>query len=393
MERRKPLNKPTQKPKRIFFSSGPTSKRPGWDIQSLKNSLVGRSHRSKIGKKRIQEAVEKSRQLGKVPEDYFIGIMPASDTGAFECAMWSLLGERKVSILVWESFGAGWATDITKQLKIDAEVKEAPYGEIPDLSSIDFNNDIVFTWNGTTSGVKVPDGNWIPDDRAGLTLCDATSAMFAMDIPWNKIDVATYSWQKVLGGEAAHGILILSPRAVKRLESYDPPWPMPKIFRLKKGGKLNKEIFEGSTINTPSMIAVEDFIDALDWGLNLTYDGKKSLEALMAKSQHNLKVVEDFVESHDWIEFLPKTKEIRSSTSICISVVAPWFVKLSNDEKTAFCKKLSSILEEEKVAYDINAYRDAPPGFRFWGGPTVDAEDLQIALQWLEWAYEENKQG
>ena len=385
------MNKPLEKPSRAFFSSGPTSKRPGWNINILTDSLIGRSHRSSEGKVLLKKAIALSKKLAGIPDNYLVGIMPASDTGAFECALWSLLGPKEVTVLAWESFSAGWATDITKQLKINATVKKADYGQIPDLSSLNWNNDIVFVWNGTTSGVKINDGEFIPFNRQGLSICDATSAVFAMHIPWEKIDVATYSWQKVLGSEAGFGMLILSPRAVERIESYDPPWPMPKIFRLKKKGKINKGIFEGQTINTPSMICVQDFIDTLSWGISLEFNGKQGLDALIAKSEDNLSAVESWVASLDWIDFLATDEAIRSNTSICLKIVAPWFSQLDKDAQSSFCKKLSSTLANFGVAYDINSYRDAPPGFRFWAGPTVDKCDINLALKWLEWAYEDNK--
>ncbi len=385
------MNKPQAKPSTPNFSSGPTCKRPGWNVQVLAESLVGRSHRSKEGKAILKQAIDLTREVARIPESHLIGIMPASDTGAFECAMWSLLGARPVTALSWESFGAGWVTDITKQLKLDATVMKADYGQIPDLKKVDWNSDVVFTWNGTTSGVKCPDDLAIPADRAGLTLCDATSAVFAMPIPWDRLDVITWSWQKCLGGEAAHGMLVLSPRAVQRLESYKPAWPLPKIFRLTKGDKLIGGIFQGDTINTPSMICVQDYIDALKWAKGLSYEGKQGLDALIARSRANLKAVADFVKANNWIDFLAATSEICSSTSICLKVVADWFVKLSAEDQAAFCKKVSGALATEKVAYDCNAYRDAPPGFRFWGGPTIDPKDMAIAMEWLNWAYETNK--
>jgi len=354
----------------------------------LSGAWLGRSHRAKGGKARLKQAIDLSADLAGIPRDYLVGILPGSDTGAFECAMWSLLGARPVTVLAWESFGLGWVTDVTKQLKLDATLLQADYGQLPDLDRVDWSNDVVFTWNGTTSGVKVPDGFAPPADREGLALCDATSAVFGMPVPWERLDVVTWSWQKCLGGEAAHGMLVLSPRAVERLESYTPPWPLPKIFRLTKGGKLNKAIFEGSTINTPSMLAVEDYIDTLNWARSLSYEGAQGLEALFARSRANLRAVEAFVESHDWIAFLPARPEIRSCTSICLQVAAPWFARLSAEDRAAFCKKVVSLLESEQVAYDCNAYRDAPPGFRFWGGPTVDPSDMAAVLEWLGWAYE-----
>lgn len=385
------MDKPQNRPKSPFFSSGPTRKRPGWSLEALSDAFLGRSHRHKTGKARLQEAIELSRDVARIPADYRVGIVPASDTGAFECAMWSLLGARPVTTVAWESFGEGWVTDITKQLKIEAKVVTAPYGEIPNLKEIDFDTDVTFTWNGTTSGARVPHGWAPPANRGGLTLCDATSAVFAMEMPWERLDVTTWSWQKCLGGEAAHGILVLSPRAVERLESYKPAWPMPKIFRLTKSGKLIEGIFQGDTINTPSMLAVEDYIDALKWGRGLSYGGKRGLDALIARSEANLAAIQKFVAQHDWIDFLAVTPEVRSSTSICLKLTAPWFTALSADEQAAFCKKVASALEAEKVAYDIAAYRDAPPGFRFWGGPTVEAEDTAVAMEWLGWAYESNR--
>ncbi len=386
------MQKPNAKPASPHFSSGPTCKRPGWTVGALSAALVGRSHRAKPGKARLKQAIDLSRQVARIPDDYLVGILPGSDTGAFECAMWSLLGARPVTAMAWESFGEGWVTDITRQLKLkDVKVMKAAYGEIPDLKEVDWNTDVVFTWNGTTSGVKMPDDVEIPADRQGLTLCDATSAVFAMPLPWPRLDVVTWSWQKCLGGEAAHGMLVLSPRAVQRLESYSPPWPMPKIFRLTKGGKLIAGIFEGDTINTPSMIAVEDYIDALQWARDLVHGGKRGLDALIARSRENLKVVEDFVAGHDWIDFLPVSPAIRSSTSICLKVVAGWFKALSAEDQAAFCKKVSSAIDAEGAVHDSGSYRDAPPGFRLWGGPTVDPADMKLALQWLEWAYETNR--
>lgn len=384
------MSKPQSKPRVPNFSSGPTCKRPGWNVQVLSDAPIGRSHRAKIGKARLQHAIELSREVARIPADYRIGIMPASDTGAFECAMWSLLGQRPVTAMAWESFGSGWVTDITKQLKIDHKVMTADYGRIPDFAEVDWATDVVFTWNGTTSGVRVPDGVAPPADRQGLTLCDATSAVFAMPIAWDRLDVITWSWQKCLGGEAAHGMLVLSPRAVQRLESYTPPWPLPKIFRLTKGGKLIAGIFEGSTINTPSMLCVEDYIDALNWAKDLTHDGKKGLDAAFARSQANLAAVAKFVETHDWIDFLAEDPATRSNTSICLKITADWFTKLGADDQGAFCKKVVGILADEGVAYDCAPYRDAPPGFRFWGGPTVDPKDMALALEWLAWAYAEN---
>ena len=365
------------------FSSGPCSKRPAWNIDALKSATVGRSHRSALGKERIVKSITETRKILNIPADYLVGIMPASDTGAFECAMWSLLGPKPVTVLVWESFSDGWATDVAKQLKLNPKVIKADYGKIPDLKSVDWTNDVVFVANGTTSGVKVPDYNWIPANREGLSLCDATSAAYAMEIDWSKIDVLTFSWQKCLGGEAAHGMLVLSPRAVARLESYDPPWPMPKIFRLKKSGKINKSIFDGDVINTPSMICVEDYLDALNWA------SKLGLAGLIKKSQANLKVVEDWVAKTDWIEFLAADAKIRSNTSVCLSVVSPKVNALSADEKGKFLKSIASELSKKNIAHDINSYKDAPAGYRFWCGPTIEEADLKIALAELEKVYNE----
>jgi len=369
--------KPTVKPKSPCFSSGPTAKHPGFSFEELKDTPLGRSHRSSLGKAKIQEACDRTRKLLGLPADYLIAIVAGSDTGAFEMAMWSLLGPRGVDVLVWESFGQGWATDIQKQLKLpNARVFKADYGKIPDLSQVDFRNDVVFVWNGTTSGAKVPNGDWIPDDRQGLTLCDATSAVFAQDVPIHKLDVITYSWQKVLGGEAAHGVLILSPRAVQRLESYAPSWPMPKIFRMTKGGKLNKEIFEASPINTPSMMVIEDYLAALKWSESIG-----GLSGLIARSNANLAVLEKFVAKHDWISFLAEDDKIRSNTSVCLTV------KLPEDK----LKEMVKLLAKEGVAFDCAAYREAPPGLRFWCGATVDAADVELLTHWLEWAYEQFK--
>ncbi|TNE61869.1 MAG: phosphoserine transaminase [Alphaproteobacteria bacterium] len=377
------MTKPALQPRRPEFSSGPCAKRPGWAVDALKNALVGRSHRSKPGKAKLQYAINKTREILNVPADYRIGIVAASDTGAVEMALWSLLGARGVDMLSWESFGAGWVTDVVKQLKLkDVRTFDAPYGALPDLSQVDTDRDVVFTWNGTTSGVKVPNADWIKDDRAGLTICDATSAAFAMDLPWQKLDVVTYSWQKVLGGEAAHGVLILSPRAVERLESYTPQWPLPKIFRMTKGGKLIEGIFQGETINTPSMLCVEDYIDALEWA-----DGLGGLSALVAKSEGNLKVLEDWAATSDWVGFLAEDKAIRSNTSVCLKVVDPWFQGLDAEAQAAVPKKLAAMLDAEGVAYDIGAYRDAPAGLRIWAGATVEAEDLEALTAWLDWAY------
>jgi phosphoserine aminotransferase len=363
------------------FSSGPCSKRPGWTLEALKDALTGRSHRSTPGKEKLAKAINETKNILGIPEDFLLGIMPASDTGAFEAAMWSLLGPKPVTVLVWESFSQGWATDITNQLKLNPKIMKADYGKIPDLKAVDWSNDVVFVANGTTSGVKVPDWDWIPADRQGLSFCDATSAAFAMAIDWGKIDVLTFSWQKCLGGEAAHGMLALSPRAVQRLESYDPPWPMPKIFRMKKSGKINQAIFVGEVINTVSMICVEDYLDALKWA------GGIGLAGLIARSQANLKVIEDWVAKTEWIEFLAESAEIRSNTSVCLNVKAEKFKALSKDDQTKFIKSVVGELSKRNAAHDISFYRDAPPGFRFWCGPTIEAADVKTALAELEKVY------
>lgn len=369
---------PATRPANPRFSSGPCAKPPTYDLTLLADAPLGRSHRAAIGKAKLKAAIETTRDLLGIPADYRIGIVPASDTGAFEMAMWNLLGERPVEMLAWESFGAGWVTDVVKQLKLDATVKTADYGEIVDLSGVNWDNDVCFTWNGTTSGVRVPDGDVIPADRAGLTLCDATSAAFAQDLPWDKLDATTFSWQKVLGGEAAHGMLILSPRAVARLQSYTPPWPLPKIFRLTKGGKLIEGIFVGETINTPSMLAVEDYLVALDWARSIG-----GLPALMARSDASFGHIADFVAHHDWIDFLATDPATRSNTSVCL--------KFTDDRITdgaAFAKAVAKRLEDEGIAYDIGAYRDAPPGLRIWCGGTIEPSDIAALLPWLAWAFE-----
>jgi len=377
------LTKPEMSPANPDFSSGPCAKRPGYDLTHLKNAVLGRSHRSKPGKARLLEAITRTRDILNVPEGWHIGIVPASDTGAYEMAMWSLLGERGLDILGWESFGKGWITDAVKQLKLDdIRVMEAAYGDLPDLSEVDFSRDVAFTWNGTTSGVKVPNGDWIADDRTGLTLCDATSAAFAMDLPWEKLDVTTFSWQKVMGSEAAHGMLILSPRAVERLESYTPPWPLPKIFRLTKGGKLIEGIFKGETINTPSMLAVEDYVDALKWAKDIG-----GLPTLLQRSADNLAVLSDWVALTDWVDFLCAEEAYRSNTSICLKIVDSDVIAMDEDAQADFAKRIAALLDAEGAAYDIGAYRDAPPGLRIWGGATVETADLEILTQWLDWAF------
>lgn len=376
---------PEKKPASPLFSSGPCAKRPGWTIENLKNAPLGRSHRAAIGKSRLKEAIDKTHEILNLPEGYLVGIVPGSDTGAVEMALWSILGARGVDMLAWESFGSGWITDVTKQLKLDDVRKiDAPYGKLPDLSLVDPSRDVVFTWNGTTSGVKVPNGDWISDDRAGLTICDATSAAFAMDLPWDKLDVTTYSWQKVMGGEGAHGMIILSPRAVERLESYTPPWPLPKIFRLTKNGKLISGIFKGATINTPSMLCVEDYIDTLNWGAEVG-----GLKGLIGRSEDNLKVLKSWVDRTDWVDFLAEDPATISNTSVCLKITAEWFEALDADEKAAAAKKIATLLDAEDVAYDIGAYRDAPAGLRIWAGSTIEAADLVDLTPWLDWAYGE----
>jgi phosphoserine aminotransferase len=370
--------KPAARPANPRFSSGPCAKPPGFSLDALADAPLGRSHRAAGPKARLKAAIDGTREVLGVPANYRIGIVPASDTGAFEMAMWTMLGERPVEMVAWESFGAGWVTDAVKQLKLDATVHEAEYGEIVDMAALDYDHDVCFTWNGTTSGVRVPSGDVIPGDRAGLTLCDATSAAFAMDLPWDKLDVVTFSWQKVLGGEAAHGVLILSPRAVERLESYTPPRPLPKLFRLTKGGKLNEGIFEGATINTPSMLCVEDYLFALDWAR-----GIGGLPALIARADANAAVVDRFVAAHDWIDYLAEDPATRSTTSVCLKFTDPGI-----GDGAAFAKAVAKRLEAEGVAYDVNAYRDAPPGLRIWCGSTVDASDLEALMPWIAWAYE-----
>jgi len=377
--------RPAVRPARPFFSSGPCAKRPGWTPEALKGALVGRSHRSKPGKAKLKDAIERTRTLLAIPADYRIGIVPASDTGAVEMAMWSLLGPREIDIYAWESFGEDWVTDTVKQLKLKAQVHKAPYGQLPAMNAAK-DRDTIFLWNGTTSGVKVPNGDWIPADREGLTICDATSAAFAMALPWDKLDVTTFSWQKVLGGEAAHGILILSPRAVARLESYTPPWPMPKIFRMTKGGKIVDGIFEGETINTPSMVAVEDYLDALSWA-----ESVGGLKGLIQRSNDNLHALEKWVAASSWAGFLAEDAAIRSNTSVCIKITDPWFAGLSDDAKADVAKKIASLLEKEGVALDIAGYRAAPPGLRIWCGATVDKADIEALTPWLDWAFAQVK--
>ncbi|MCK9364626.1 MAG: phosphoserine transaminase [Syntrophales bacterium] len=369
------------------FGSGPCSKRPGWNLDALKDAAVGRSHRSTLGKGKLQDAINETRKILEIPDHYLLGIMPASDTGAFEAAMWSLLGTRAVTVLVWESFSEGWATDVAKQLKLSPTVIRADYGKIPALATVNWENDVIFVANGTTSGVKIPNWDWIPSDRKGLSFCDATSAAFAMPIQWDKVDVLTFSWQKCLGGEAAHGMLALSPRAVERLESYDPPWPLPKIFRMKKGGKINQTIFEASTINTPSLLCVEDYLDALKWA------GKIGLAGLIKRSRENFQIVEKWSAANDWIAFLAEAPETRSTTSVCLSVVSPQVQALPLAEQAKFLKEISSEMAKRKAAYDMNSYKDAPPGFRLWCGPTIEPADISFALAELEKVYREKIAG
>ena len=381
------ISKPGLRPANPNFSSGPCAKRPGWSPQALANAALGRSHRAKIGKSKLQLAIDLTREVLQVPDTHRIGIVPASDTGAVEMALWSLLGERGVDMVAWESFGAGWVTDVVKQLKLtDARTIEAPYGALPDLGQIDFDRDVVFTWNGTTSGVRVPDAGFIPAGRNGLTICDATSAAFAQRLDFDKLDVVTFSWQKVLGGEAAHGMLILGPRAIERLENYKPAWPLPKIFRLTKGGKLIEGIFKGETINTPSMLAVEDYLDALSWA-----KAAGGLGALVARANANAAVIDRFVAASSWLGHLAADPATRSNTSVCLSIVDPDIAALDTDAQAAFAKGLVSLLDQEGVAYDIGSYRDAPPGLRIWCGATVETANVEALMPWLDWAFATRK--
>ena len=378
---------PGVRPVTPHFSSGPCAKRPGWSLQTLTDAALGRSHRAKIGKAKLKRAIDLTREVLEVPADYRIGIVPASDTGAVEMALWSLLGQRPVTMLAWESFGEGWVSDVLKELKLkDASVLKAPYGELPDLTKVDFATDVVFTWNGTTSGVRLPNANWIPANRQGLTICDATSAAFAQPLDFAKLDVVTFSWQKALGGEAAHGMLILSPRAVARLETYQPAWPLPKIFRMTKGGKLNEGIFEGETINTPSMLCVEDYLDTLQWAKSVG-----GLKALIARADANTKVIADWVARTPWVEFLARVPATRSNTSVCLKVVDPAVTSLSGDAQSAFAKALAGAVEKEGAGYDLGHYRDAPAGLRIWCGATIEASDVEILTQWLDWAFAKTK--
>jgi len=375
--------RPAVRPARPEFSSGPCAKRPGWTPEALKDAVLGRSHRSKPGKARLQDAITRTRRVLEVPDSHLIGIVPGSDTGAVEMALWSLLGPRKIQLLAFESFGKDWVTDVVKQLKLPAEVLEAPYGELPDLSRVDPAADLVFTWNGTTSGVRVPDAGFIAADREGLTICDATSAAFAQDLDWAKLDVVTFSWQKALGGEGAHGVLVLSPRAVARLESYTPAWPMPKLFRMTKNGKVTLDLFEGATINTPSMLCVEDVIDALAWG-----EAIGGLAAMRARADANLAVLADWVGRTPWVDFLAADPATRSNTSVCLKVVDARVAALSADAQADFAKTLASLLEKEGAALDVGGYRDAPPGLRIWCGATVETDDVRALTPWLDWAFE-----
>ena len=381
--------KPARRPANRNFSSGPCAKRPGWSLEALSNAFLGRSHRAKEGKVRLKRVIEETRAILGLPPGYLCAIVPASDTGAFEMAMWTMLGERGVDVLAWESFGEGWVTDVTKQLKPkDLRVLKADYGKLPNLANVDFSRDVLFTWNGTTAGVRVPNGDWIPADRKGLTFADATSAVFAQDIPWDKVDVLTFSWQKALGSEAAHGMLILSPRAIARLESYTPPWPLPKLFRLVKGGKLMAPVFEGETINTPSMLCVEDYLDALAWARSIG-----GLSALQARADANAKVLYDWAAETPWLEPLPVDPATRSNTSVCLKVVDPAVAKLAVDAQRALVKQIEAILDKEGAAYDVAGHRDAPPHLRIWTGCTIEASDLEILTGWLDWAFSEAKAG
>ncbi|AGF74095.1 phosphoserine aminotransferase [Bartonella australis AUST/NH1] len=381
------LKEPICRPGNPNFSSGPCSKRPGWTVEILKNALLGRSHRSRTGRSRLAEAIDLTRDVLEVPSDYRIGIVPASDTGAIEIALWSLLGQRGVDMVSWESFGSDWITDVVQQLKLsDVRRLEAPYGELPDLTQIDFDRDVVFTWNGTTSGVRVPSACFIADKRAGLTICDATSAVFAQNLDFSKLDVVTFSWQKVLGGEAAHGMLILSPRAVERLEHYAPTWPLPKIFRITKGGKLNEGIFKGETINTPSLLCVEDYLDALKWAKSLG-----GLKALIARADKNFAVLDAFVRKTPWVENLAKVPQTRSNTSVCLTIVDPVISSLDTKVQASFVQSVVARLDEAGIAHDIGGHRNAPPGFRIWTGATIEASDLESLTEWIEWSFQIEK--
>ena len=376
--------KPNIRPNNPNFSSGPCTKRPGWSLAALEHALLGRSHRAAPGKAKLNQVIERSRALLGLPDDYLLAVVPASDTGAMELALWNLLGSRGVDVLAWENFGGEWVTDTVDQLRIDdVRVMRADYGDLPDLGQVDFDRDVVFVWNGTTSGVRVPNGDWIAPDRAGLTICDATSAAFAMDLPWDRIDVATYSWQKVLGGEGAHGMLVLSPRAVERIETHPPAWPMPKLFRLTKSGKLNAGVFRGETLNTPSMLCVEDALDSLAWA-----ESAGGLPGLIARSEANLAAISQWVDASAWARFLARDPATQSCTSICLSVASPWFQGLGGDDQAAAVKRMVTLLNDEGVAYDIGGYRAAPPSLRVWGGATAETADIEALLPWLDWAYD-----
>jgi len=380
-------SKPGVRPAVPHFSSGPCAKRPGWSLQTLTDAALGRSHRAKVGKGKLKRTIDLTREILQIPADYRVGIVPASDTGAVEMALWSLLGARPVTMLAWESFGEGWVGDVQKELKLkDVAVLKAPYGELPDLTKVDWNSDVVFTWNGTTSGVRVPNGDWIKADRKGLAICDATSAAFAQRLDWPKLDVATFSWQKALGGEAAHGMLVLSPRAVARLESHKPAWPLPKIFRMTKGGKLNEGIFEGETINTPSMLCVEDYLDALSWAKSIG-----GLDALIARADANTRAVAEWVKRTPWVDFLAREPATLSNTSVCLKIVDAAVTKLATDAQSAFAKNLAALVEKEGVAYDFAHYRDAPPGLRIWCGATIESGDVEALTEWLDWAFARTK--
>lgn len=379
------INKPGVYPENPNFSSGPCAKRAKWNVNLLHQALVGRSHRSKQGKAKINQAIELTRNILQIPENYRIGIMTGSNTGAFEAALWSVLGERGVDVFAWESFGFDWVTDITKQLKLaDVRVFKEDYGKIPNLAQARGERDIVFVWNGTTSGVRVANGDWIKNDRSGLTICDATSGVFAYDLPWEKLDITTFSWQKVMGGEAGHGMIILSPRAVARLENYTPAWPLPKIFRMTKNGKLDEKMFIDSPINTPSMLCVEDYLETLNWA-----ESVGGLAGLMERVKNNFTTLDNWVQSTDWIDFLAENEDHRSHTSVCLKITAPWFLEFPAEEQATVIKKMTALLDQEGVAYDIDAYRDAPPGFRVWCGATVDAKDIRALTSWLNWAYQQ----
>jgi phosphoserine aminotransferase len=377
------IQKPDMRPANPNFSSGPCSKRPGWHPDVLSDAFLGRSHRHAIGKAKIKEVITRTRSVLGIPDDYRIGIVPASDTGAVEMAMWSLLGPRGVEVLAWESFGAQWAVDVKSHLGLkDVKLTDAPYGELPDLNAVDFSRDVIFTWNGTTGGVRVPNGDWIPDDREGLTIVDGTSAVYAMDIPWEKTDVVTWSWQKAMGGEAAHGMLVLSPRAFERIENYDPPWPLPKIFRMKKKGKLMEDVFEGVTINTPSMLCIEDALDGLKWA-----EREGNVKGLLERVTANYSALSAWVEGADWIDFICADSAARSTTSVVLVVTDPWFTGLDEDQQRAGIKKLTGLLEKENAGLDVGSHRDAPPGLRIWCGATVEADDLAKLGPWLDWAF------